>query len=68
MPDEKAGDKVNRDGLDYRAGYVEALNAFMTSLQYASLRAKRGEMLGMEAARQLALTLRNKMLEKMKAG
>lgn len=63
---KKADDGVNRNGLDYRAGYVEGLIAFMQQLQIASVRARRSEIAGMESARLIANGLRNDMLDKMR--
>lgn len=68
MPEEKVkeDDGVKRDGLDYRAGYVEALASFLQLLQLKSLRCKRGEAAGLTLCHGVALDLRKAMLEKMK--
>lgn len=38
--DNTTDDGVNRDGLDYRAGYVEGIMAFLTRLKIEAVRAK----------------------------
>lgn len=63
---EKKDDGVQRDRLDYRAGFVEGLEAFLLRLQVASIRAKKTEFAGMEVARQLAVEIRKGMLDKMR--
>ncbi len=66
-PDD-TGDGVNRAGLDYRAGYVEALGAALTSLQVMAMRATKKESAGLESAHVLVRGLRAAMIEKMKSG
>lgn len=55
----------NREGLDYRAGWVEALRAFGVSLQMQGLRAKRNEVAGMEKAAQIAKGMYDAMIATM---
>jgi len=64
--DEEKDDGVNRTGLDYRAGYIEALNALLQNLQLQGVRCKKGEVAGLESARSAALGLRSMMIAKMK--
>lgn len=59
-------DGVKRDGLDYRAGFIEGVNAFLQQLQIASIRAKSKEVPGLEASHKIALEVRKVMIEKMK--
>jgi hypothetical protein len=61
-------DGVNREGLDYRAGWLEALRAFGTQLQIARARARKGEIAGLEAASRVAQQMHQTMVEKMKSG
>ncbi len=58
--------EVNREGLDYRAGYVEALIAFSQQLSILSVRAKKGEIAGLAAAIGIAKALHAAMLDKMR--
>lgn len=68
MPDEPKDDGVNRGGLDYRAGYCEALQALGVQINVAALRAKPAEGKGLERAFNLAKAMREDMLAKMKGG
>jgi hypothetical protein len=61
-----SSDGVNREGLDFRAGWVEALRAFGTKLGVAGLRAKKGEHAGMDAASNIAKQMHDDMLAKMR--
>jgi hypothetical protein len=65
---EPADDGVNREGLDYRAGWVEGLRAFGQRLQIeiGAARAKPREHPGLETARRLAKEMYEAMLAKMK--
>ena len=64
--DEKQGDGVNREGLDYRVGWVEALTKLARRLQLDSLRAKKNHLPGMKAAANVVKEMYQQMLAKMK--
>jgi hypothetical protein len=64
---EEKKDGVNRTGLDYRAGWCEALVAFGRRLQIEGARGKRGEVAGMEAASKIAAKMYQDMIAAMKA-
>lgn len=67
-PDSTTNDDgVQRDKLDYRAGYVEGLAKALRGIQVNGMRAKKSEVAGLEIARQLVLNLREAMIEKMRA-
>lgn len=59
-------DNVNREGLDYRAGWCEALLAFARRLQVEGARAKKSEMAGLELASRIGQQMHAAMLEKMR--
>lgn len=63
--DEKE-DGVNREGLDYRAGYVEGLSALLTNLRLQALRCKKRESSYLEAAFETVQNVRKAMIQKMK--
>lgn len=64
MADER-DDGVQRDKLDYRAGYCEGIAAVLNAINVAALRAKKNEPPGLELAHGIALKLRQDMLAKM---
>ena len=69
MADEaKRDDGVNRNGLDYRAGYVEGLAAFLNRMMGLARGAKQKESEGMQKSFDLAKQLREEMLDKMRGG
>jgi hypothetical protein len=68
MADEAKGDGINREGLAYRAGWVEALRAFGQQIQIYGVRAKKNEVAGLTAASLKAKEMYDAMLAKMKAG
>jgi hypothetical protein len=61
-------DGVNRDGLHYRAGYVEGLRALAQRVGVESVRAARGEAKGLEKAHAIAREMYLAMIVKMKGG
>mgnify|MGYP001592312186 FL=1 len=65
---EERDDGVKRNGLDFRAGWVEALGAFLQRLQMESARCKKGERAGMETCHGIALKMRQDMIAKMSGG
>jgi hypothetical protein len=64
----REGDVVNREGLDYRAGWVEALRAFGQRLMIEGTRAKRNQVAGLEEASRIARDMHQEMVDKMKGG
>lgn len=65
MPQPK-DDGVNREGLDYRAGWVEGLTALLRSLQVDSVRMiKKSHAPGLERAFEITKTVREEMIQKM---
>jgi hypothetical protein len=60
-------DGVNREGLHYRAGWVEALQAFGVQVNIEAARAKSKEMAGLQLASQIAQRMFKAMLDKMKS-
>ena len=65
MADEaEKGDGVNRNGLDYRAGWCEAMRALGTRLQVEGMRAKRGEVAGLTIASRIGKEMYDAMLAK----
>lgn len=63
-----ADDGINRIGLDYRAGWCEALRNLGQRLQIAGLRATKKTAPGLEEASQLAAQMYKEMIDKMKSG
>lgn len=61
-------DGVNRTGLDYRAGWVEACNAILQALQVESIRARKGALTGLDIARGHALAHRKVVIDLMRGG
>lgn len=59
-------DGVNRSGLDYRAGYAEALRALAQRVGVESVRAAKGELRGLEKAHTIAREMYAAMLAQMK--
>jgi hypothetical protein len=59
---------VVRDGLDYRAGWVEGLAELARQINIASIRAKPKEATGLERAFNIAKAMRDDMIAKMKGG
>ncbi len=59
-------DGVNREGLDYRAGWCEALQAFAQRLQVECMRAKKADARGLELAGRIAGQLFESMIGKMR--
>lgn len=66
--DEEKGDSVNREGLDYRAGYVEALGVLLTNLQLQAIRCKKNEETGLWVAFDMVKNVRAAMIQKMEGG
>lgn len=60
-------DGVNREGLDYRAGYCEGLSHFLRVLNISALRATKKTEPGIRESFEEAKKLREAMLEKMRA-
>ena len=65
---EEREDGVNREGLDYRAGYVEALGVLLTNLQLQAIRCAKKEEPGLRAAFDTVKNVRAAMIQKMKGG
>jgi hypothetical protein len=65
---EQQDDGVQRDKLDYRAGYIEGLRAAMQAIKVNGIRAKRSEVAGLDAALTICRNLRAAMIQKMKGG
>jgi hypothetical protein len=63
---EHEDDGVNRDGLDYRAGWCEALRALAAQINMEVVRAKKKELPGLETAMQIAQRMYQAMLDKMR--
>ena len=65
--ENKSDDGVQRDKLDYRAGYVEGLQAAIQAIQVSGLRATKKEVAGLEKALALCQELRRQTIEKMRS-
>lgn len=63
---EKRGDGVNCEGLDFRAGWVEALAAFSQRIQIEGMRGSKRENAGMDKALGIARDMYNVMIAKIK--
>jgi hypothetical protein len=63
---ENDNDGVNREGLDYRAGWCEALRALAAQINVEVVRAKKTELPGLETAHQIAHQMYQAMLDKMR--
>jgi len=59
-------DGVNREGLDYRAGWAEALKAFGATIQVEGIRAKKSQVAGLGLACEIASRMYKQMLDKMR--
>lgn len=60
-------DGVNETGLDYRAGYIEALKALQVRLNVEGLRTARKNIPGMDEAMKLSREMIAGMVVKMKS-
>jgi hypothetical protein len=63
---EHEHDGVSREGLDYRAGWCEALRALAAQINVEVVRAKKKELPGLETAMQIAQRMYQAMLDKMR--
>ncbi len=61
-------DGVNENGLDYRAGWCEALKAVANAINISAIRASKKEIPGLEAALNISREMFKAMVEKMKSG
>ena len=66
--EEKQDDGVQRDKLDYRAGYVEGLASLLQLLNMKALRATKKTEAGLREAFDTAKDLRDTMIAKMRGG
>lgn len=60
-------DGVERDKLDYRAGWVEGLKALAQRLSVEAMRANKRQIPGLEVAQEIAVSMYKAMLDKMRA-
>jgi hypothetical protein len=65
---EVKDDGVNREGLNYRAGWVEALRALAQRINVEAVRAKKNQIPGLELASQISKEMFEAMLDKMRGG
>ena len=61
-------DVVDRDKLDYRAGYVEGIGVVMQCITVMAVRAKPKEAAGLQLAFNRAKAIREDMIAKMREG
>jgi hypothetical protein len=66
--EQPKSDGVNREGLDYRAGWIEALVALSHTLNVEALRAKPSNVRGLQTALTVAKKQYEAMIAKMKGG